>query len=355
MTPFVREIENPLVTPEMVKPSREDFSVVCTFNAGVAVYGQEILLLMRVAEKPISYDNGEVAVPMLEQQADKTWEVAVKRLKADDPRYDFSDPRKVFDKEKGTYTYLTSISHLRLARSLDGIHFAVEEKPFIKPDQELEAFGTEDARITKIGDVYYINYTAVSGNGITTALAVTRDFRFVEKKGIIFVTENRDVTIFPEKIGGKYFALTRPVPRQIGSARMWVAESPDLYHWGGHVPLKLPRHEWDGARNGGGAVPIKTEKGWLILYHGADSVSNRYCMNAALLDLEDPTRVLAAAREPVLQPEAPYEVAGFYPNVVFSCGAFLKDSIVHMYYGAADRVMALARAELSDLWKAMGI
>ena len=78
MTPFVREIENPLVTPEMVKPSREDFSVVCTFNAGVAVYGQEILLLMRVAEKPISYDNGEVAVPTLEQQADKTWEVAVK-------------------------------------------------------------------------------------------------------------------------------------------------------------------------------------------------------------------------------------------------------------------------------------
>ena len=119
--------------------------------------------------------------------------------------------------------------------------------------------------------------------------------------------------------------------------------------------MKLPRHEWDSARNGGGAVPIKTEKGWLILYHGADSVSNRYCMNAALLDLEDPTRVLAAAREPVLQPEAPYEVAGFYPNVVFSCGAFLKDSIVHMYYGAADRVMALARAELSDLWKAMGI
>ena len=354
MTPFIREQLNPLVTPEMVKPSRPDFKVVCTFNAGVAEYKDEILLLLRVAEKPAveEENNAEyLAVPTLEEQEDGTWDTQVKQLKLDDPRYDFSDPRKVYDREKETYAYLTSISHLRLARSRDGVHFTVDEKPFIKPDQELEGFGTEDARITKIGDTYYINYTAVSCNGITTALAETRDFVSVEKKGVIFVTENRDVTIFPEKINGKYYALTRPVPRQIGMAQMWIAQSPDLYHWGGHQLLKLPRFQWDGARNGGGAVPIRTEKGWLVLYHGADRESNRYCMNVALLDLENPEKVLAVGGKPVLEPEEEYETKGFYPNVVFSCGAFLRDNVIHMYYGAADRVMALARCELEDVWK----
>lgn len=358
MTPFRREKQNPLVTPEMVKPSRLDFEVVCTFNAGVAVYQDEILLLMRVAEKPIAIGKGAsgiLRVPFLEEQEDGAWEVAVKELSLDDARYDFSDPRKIYDKEKETYAYLTSISHLRLARSKDGVNFVVDGVPFIKPDRELEGFGTEDARITQIGDTYYINYTAVSCNGITTALAVTTDFVHVEKKGIIFVAENRDVTIFPEKIGRKYHALTRPVPRQIGIAQMWTASSPDLYHWGGHRLLKLPRYEWDGARNGGGAVPVKTDKGWLVLYHGADKKSNRYCMNAALLDLEHPDRVLAVSSRPILEPEESYETAGFYPNVVFSCGAFLKDGVVHMYYGAADRVMALARASLEDIWRYMGV
>lgn len=355
MIPFVREKENPLITPEMVKPSREGFEVVCAFNAGLAVYEDEILLLLRVAERPVAAAPGYQAVPVLKEQEDHSFSVAVEVLSHTDSKYDFSDPRKVFDREKETYVYLTSISHLRLARSRDGIHFTVEEKPFIQPDSELEGFGTEDARITKIGDLYYINYTAVSCNGITTALAVTKDFVTVEKKGIIFAAENRDVTIFPETIGGKYYALTRPVPRQIGSAQIWTAAGPDLYHWGEHMPLKLPRYEWDGARNGGGAVPIKTDKGWLILYHGADKKSNRYCMNAALLDLEDIRRVLAVSLEPVLEPEAPYEREGFYPNVVFSCGAFLKDGVVHMYYGAADRVIALARAPLEKIWESMGI
>ncbi len=353
MTPFVREKQNPLVTPEMVRPSREGFTVVCAFNAGVAEYQGETLLLMRVAERPAEAGEGFLAVPVLEMLEDGTYDVHVKVLDRKDSRYDFSDPRKVYDREKETYVYLTSISHLRLARSRDGVHFTVEEKPFIQPDCELEGFGTEDARITQIGDTFYINYTAVSCNGITTALAVTKDFRSVEKKGLIFVTENRDVTIFPEKIQGKYYALTRPVPRQIGMAQMWGAASPDLIYWGKHELLKLPRYEWDSARNGGGAVPIKTEKGWLILYHGADKVSNRYCMNAALLDLENPARVLAVSKTPVLEPVESYEKEGFYPNVVFSCGALLRDGVIWMYYGAADRVMALARAPLDEILECM--
>ena len=207
--------------------------------------------------------------------------------------------------------------------------------------------------ITRIGGTYYINYTAVSIHGITTALAETEDFVHVRKHGVIFVTENRDVCIFPDKIGGKYYSLVRPVPRQIGSAKIWVAASDDLLHWGEFTPLPLPRFGWDGMRNGGGAVPVRTDRGWLVLYHGADRESNRYSMGAALLAADDPRKVLAVSRRPVLYAEAPYETAGFYPNVVFSCGAFLEKDTVYMYYGAADRVMGLARADLAGLWAVM--
>ena len=349
---FIREKENPLVTPEVIKPWQKGFRVVCAFNAGVAQYGNETLLLLRVAEKPPAAPEGYVNVPLLTQDHG-IWQVSVHTLSLDDPRYDFSDPRKILDHEKGNYVYLTSISHLRLARSLDGIHFTVDEQPFISPSCELEAFGTEDARITQIGNTYYINYTAVSPHGITTALAETQDFVHVKRHGVIFQTEARDVCIFPEKIQGKYWALTRPVPRQIGEAKIWLSASPDLLHWGEFRPLDLPRFVWDAARNGGGAVPLLTEKGWLVLYHGADRISNRYSMGAALLKQDDPGQILAISREPVLYAEADYETTGFYPNVVFSCGAILKGNEVHMYYGAADRVMGLARASLDDIWNAL--
>ena len=345
---MIRCPENPLMTPERVQPWLPGFSVECTFNAGVAEYAGEILLLMRVAEKPPRAPEGYLNVPVLRNHGG-TWQVDVLTLSRSDPRYDFSDPRKILDRQIGNYVYLTSISHLRLARSTDGIHFTADPAPFIWPDCALEGFGTEDARIVRIDGTYWINYTAVSAHGITTALATTRDFVRVEKHGVAFVTENRDVTIFPEKINGKYYALVRPVPRQIGGARIWVAESPDLLHWGNFTPLPLPVFPWSEARTGGGAVPIRISEGWLILYHGADRISNRYSMGAALLDAGDPRKVLAAAREPILRAEKDYETSGFYPNVVFSCGALREGEMIRMYYGAADRTIGLASANIRDL------
>ena len=345
---FVRDPRNPLITPEQVRPWLDGFQVVCAFNAGVAEYAGETLLLLRVAEKPPRAPEGFVNVPQLVCRGGQ-YRVEVRTLSLSDPRYDFSDPRKILDREKGNYVFLTSISHLRLARSRDGVHFTVEEKPFLFPDRELEGFGTEDARITFLDGTYYINYTAVSIHGITTALAETRDFVTANKLGIIFQTEARDVCIFPQKIRGRYYALTRPVPRQIGEAAIWLSASPDLLHWGEFRPLPLPRFVWDAARNGGGAVPILTEKGWLVLYHGADRESNRYSMGAALLDAEDPSRVLGVSPHPVLFPREEYETRGFYPNVVFSCGALVREDTVSLYYGAADRCMALARAPLQEL------
>ncbi|MNB81076.1 Beta-1,4-mannooligosaccharide phosphorylase [compost metagenome] len=162
--------------------------------------------------------------------------------------------------------------------------------------------------------------------------------------------ENKDVMLFPEKIGGRYYALTRPVPHSFGAPEMWIAESPDLLHWGNHRFLMgLRPGAWDGGRMGGGAVPIRTDRGWLALYHGADA-KHRYCMGAVLLDLEDPGKVVARSTRPFMEPEADYELNGFFGGVVFSCGALLIGDSVRMYYGAADEVMAVADIPLAEIF-----
>ena len=154
-------------------------------------------------------------------------------------------------------------------------------------------------------------------------------------------------------MGGKYYMLHRPVPEGIGHPEMWVAESPDLKHWGNHRFLMgLREGAWDGARIGAGCVPIRTDAGWLALYHGADA-EHRYCMGAVLLDPEDPGRVVARPAEPFMAPETDYELSGFFGGVVFACGAVVRDGRVIMYYGVSDDSMASVSFELDRLLDAM--
>lgn len=130
---------------------------------------------------------------------------------------------------------------------------------------------------------------------------------------------------------------------------MWIAESDNLHHWGNHrFLIGLREGFWDGGRIGGGAVPIKTEQGWLALYHGADE-NSRYCMGAVLLDLQDPSKVIARSERPVLEPETEYERKGFFGNVVFSCGTLVEGDVVKMYYGVADSSMACAELSLQEI------
>ncbi|MBM7690824.1 putative GH43/DUF377 family glycosyl hydrolase [Peribacillus deserti] len=339
--------ENPLVTPADVKPHREDFEVIGAFNAGVTTFNDEIIMLLRVAERPISEDPDIVKAPVYNPE---TRELEILEFHLDDPKYNFSDPR--FFAEVGdsqSFKYLTSLSYLRIARSKDGHRFTIDEKPFVYPSNELETFGIEDPRITKIEDTYYIYFSAVSSVGVGESLVSTKDFINIEHHGMIFAPENKDVLIFPEKINGKYYALHRPVPKSVGRPEMWIAESTNLIHWGNHkYLLGLRENMWDNGRMGGGAVPIKTEKGWLELYHGA-SKEDRYCMGAVLLDLEDPSKVIARSDKPILEPEADYEVEGFFGNVVFSCGAIVEGDVVKMYYGVADTSMACAELSLQEI------
>jgi len=336
--------ENPLITPADVPPSRDDYEVIGAFNPGVTQFGDETLLLLRVAERPTNRPDGWQVAPILNPDTGKLTTVRVKN-----DEYDLEIP----DSRSFTYKgrmYLTSISHLRLARSTDGAHFTIDPQPAVFPQTLYETYGLEDPRISRIGDDFFITYKVVSEYGIATGLLRTRDFVQFERQGIIFCPENIDVAIFPEKIGGKFFALTRPVPRHIGPRGIWLASSEDGTRWGHHWPLILPRPgQFDGGKTGASCVPIHTDDGWLEIYHGADE-NDRYYLAAALLDLEDPTKIRARSKEPLMQPEAEYEVRGFYGNVVFSCGATVTDDgRLTLYYGASDESTAAATTTIDKI------
>jgi len=348
---FQRHPQNPLIGPQDAAPSQPDFEVIGTFNAGVTTFGGETILLVRVAERPLKDPKQPDFAPIPTLAGDGTLHVRV--LRRDDPDYDTADSRFVIHRPTGELL-LTSMSHLRLARSRDGIHFMLGQTPWMKPTLSEEAFGVEDARITRVDDTFYVNYTAVSPRGISTGLVSTRDFAQFERHGIIFPPANRDVTIFPQRINGQYVCYHRPMPGMFGGYNIWMAESPDLVHWGNHrVVLASQAGGWEAGRVGGGAPPLWTEAGWLSIYHAADP-QDRYCLGAFLTAHDDPARVIGRTHEPILSPEAPYEVEGFFGNVVFTCGALLDGDRLKLYYGAADETIALAEASLADVLAALG-
>jgi len=340
---------NPVISPEDIEPSREDFEVIGVFNPAVTRCGDEILLLARVAERPVSTEANIVLVPYYDV---KKRDVDVIKFRKDDASIDFSDPRLVKTAEG---TYLTSLSHLRVAKSKDGKKFEICNKPSISPTNEYESFGLEDARITAIDGKFYITYVAVSRYGVTTALASTEDFRDFKRHGIIFCPENKDVAIFPEKINGNFYALHRPASPLFGKNEMWIAESPDLFGWGNHRYLMGPvQDSWDESKIGTGAVPFRTDAGWLEIYHGADR-NNRYCLGALLLDGGQPWKILARSERPLFEPEADYERAGFFGDVVFCCGLFLEAGKLNIYYGAADTSICYAQVSLEDVFKNLNL
>ena len=343
-----RHPDNPLISPADVKPSRPDFEVVCTFNAGVARYRDEVILLVRVAEIPKNDNPDVVLVPIYSSAEGR---LIIRCFDRKDQAIDFSDSRFVRTSER---QFLTSISHLRLARSKDGIHFSIDDTPALFPANVYEEYGIEDARITQIGDTYYINYCGTADVGITTLLASTADFKAYTRHGVIFCPDNKDVEIFPEKINGKYYALHRPTSAEYKHRSMWMAESPDLINWGNHRLFMTQREGfWDDGRVGGSAVPFRIKEGWLEIYHGADK-NNRYCLGALLLDLNEPWKILGRSEKPILEPETDYEVNGFFGNVVFNNGVLFEDGLIKIYYGAADTRVAYAEISLEEVLKGLG-
>lgn len=345
--------ENPILTPSMISPSRPDFEVVGVFNPAVVERAGETLLLLRVAEAPRDVPAGHVAAPIYDPSSNT---IVVRTWDKNAPGVDTADRRVIV---AGGDTFLTSISHFRLARSTDGKTFHVGAQPVFSAGSSLEAFGVEDARITEIDGTFWVNYTAVSSAGIATALASSPDLVHFERHGVIFSPPNRDVTIFPEKIGGRYVALHRPMPEGIGRPAIWLASSADLLSWGDHRYLAGARSGmWDDLKIGGGAVPFRvrvpgaSENAWLAIYHGVTASPLTYSLGALLLDGNDPSRILGRSNAPILAPELPYEREGFFGNVVFTCGVIGPErggDAVRVYYGASDGVTCAADLPLSDI------
>jgi len=299
---FSRYRENPIIRPQDMP-----YPVSAVFNAGATLFEDKTLLLMRVEDR-------------------------------------------------------RGFSHFTIATSDDGIKdWKISTRPILLPDPGQfpeEEWGLEDARITFLPElgVWAIVYTAYSRRGPLVSLATTENFQEFHRLGCILPPENKDAALFPESFNGRFALLHRPVPAMAGAgAHIWISFSPDLKYWGDHR-LLLPAREggwWDAEKIGCAAPPLKTKEGWLVLYHGVRRTVSGclYRLGLALLDLFDPTRVIKRGDEWVLAPEESYELIGDVDKVVFPCGWVVEENEIRLYYGGADKCVALAFARLDDVLK----
>jgi predicted GH43/DUF377 family glycosyl hydrolase len=264
------------------------------------------------------------------------------------------DPRVVKKKSDGLVR-LTFISHLRVVRCGDGRAVRRITAARFLPESGLEEFGVEDPRITILDGRVYFTYVAVSRHGAGTALASTTDFESFERHGMIFCPENKDVVLFPERIGGEFVALHRPnAATPFCRPEMWVARSRDLIHWGRHECLHSGGGEWETGRVGAGTPPVRTDDGWVEIYHGNRQPTERgevgmYSTGVLLLDLENPAKILRRTASSIFEPTAAFERNGFVPDVVFPTGVVETSTSYLVYYGAADCCTAVVEFDRAEL------
>ncbi len=248
-------------------------------------------------------------------------------------------------------------SHLTVARSRDGKgNWRISRQPALRPDPQYreERWGIEDPRIVWLEDreEYAVTYVSFSPGGPVVSLATTRDFMDFKRWGALLPPEDKDASLFPRRIKDRYALIHRPIIR--GEAHIWIAFSYDLQYWGDHqVIIPVRPGSWDCRRVGLGPPPIETPHGWLVMYHGVreTAAGNLYRVGLALLDLEDPRKVIRRSEEWVFGPRAPYEHGGDVPGVTFPTGVVIDQETREMrvYYGAADSVVGLAVANLDEV------
>jgi len=338
-----------LLRPPDVRPRFEGFEVIGTFNPAAIEFGDEIALLVRVAERSTETRQGHIALPYWDW---RRCEVAIDWHRSDE--VERVDPRMVRLRRNGRLR-LTFVSWLLVAFSRDGLSIdRFGEAPFL-PASRYETFGVEDPRLAKLDDRFYFTYVAVSEHGIATALASTTDFRSFQRHGIIFCPENKDVILFPEKIDGQFVALHRPNPNaHFGRPEIWIARSPDLLHWGDHARLLGTEATWATLKAGGGTPPVRTDRGWLSLFHGhiepeQPGEVGEYAAATMLLNSENPQQVIGLSPQPVMRAETGFERSGFLPNIAFPTALVRRGDELDVYYGAADTVAGVVRYSLEEL------
>ncbi len=247
-------------------------------------------------------------------------------------------------------------SSLVLAVSEDGYKYKVSERPFLSAEDHKECYeyvnwGIEDTRITKIENKFYLTYTGYSKYQPLVILTETEDFESYKIHGPITEPSNKDCTLFPEKINGYFWKIDRPSAED--NRDIWISKSPDLLHWGGYKNLLQPETgTWENDKIGSSSTPLKTNEGWLMLYHGVRGfgISSLYKLGVVLLDLEKPWIVKGKSKEPILSPEEDYERIGDVGNVVFSNGWISEDNgEIKIYYSGADSNICLAETNVDYL------
>lgn len=334
--------QNPLLRPKDLNPSRPGLEVTCLLNPGVFQFNNKTWLIVRVAERP-AQKEGLVSFPILSPNG----EMKIMEIPKNHPELLATDARVINFQGND---YLTTLSHLRLLSSEDGITFRESsDYPLLSGMGELETFGIEDCRVSFLDNKYWLTFTSVSESGVGVGLRTTTDWKNFKCHGLMLPPHNKDCAIFEEKINGKYFALHRPSSVDLGGNYIWLCESPDGLHWGNHRCIaKSRKGTWDSKRVGAGAAPIKTDKGWLAIYHGADE-SHRYGLGALLMDLNDPSKVIARSEKPIMLPREEYELTGFFGEVVFTNGHIVEGDKLTIYYGAADEVVCGAEFSIKEI------
>lgn len=299
-TLFKRYKHNPVLTPKMWP-----YKVNSVFNAGATIFKDEVLLLIRIED-------------------------------------------------------MRGFSHLCKATSKDGYtNWKIDKVPTLMPKPEdfpEEIFGIEDPRIIKLEheNRYAITYTSFSESGPLVSIATTEDFETFRRYGVAMPPDDKDASLFPRKFNDRYVLIHRPSPTSyLLGANIWISYSPDLKHWGDSSILLPARRGswWDAYKVGLGPQPIETPEGWLIIYHGVRTTAagSLYRLGLALLDLDDPSKVIKRCDEWVFGPNEYYERVGDVPDVTFPCGVVVKGDELIMYYGAADTTMAIATASLKEI------
>lgn len=256
------------------------------------------------------------------------------------------------------------ISHLTVARSPNGVDdWTIDPAPLLTPDGSAgERWGFEDPRVVWVDELrrWMITCTAYGPAGPAVFLAATEDFASVERYGIVRNPEDKNAALLPDRIDGRWVLLHRPTTQfGGGQGEIALSRSDDLISWSGRETVLAPREGawWDSLRIGIGPPPLRTEHGWLLVYHGVKQTvsGDIYRVGLALLDLDEPTRVLRRLPSWVLAPTAPYERTGDIPNVVFPCGLVYEEATdeLRIYYGAADTSICLASARLRDVIDAL--
>ncbi len=377
--------ERVLISPQDIKPSSPELMIIGTFNPGAArLANGDIMLYVRVWEKLKKTEDEDYFYSPRMEGSDK-FKLVVdkfeKKLVSNSSDFDviFKDGTK----------RLTFISHFRRV-ILDGTGFKIKQidnKPSffgLTWDGEL---GVEDPRITKIGNLFVMTYVSLSRNeNVSTSYAISNDCIKWYRRGVIFSEQNKDVVMFPEMINNEYVAIERPEGSfEFSHPHMWLTYSKDMQLWGRQHPMILSKKsDWDFGKVGAGAPPIRTQKGWLLIYHGViigkrkniiegiirrmdifESIFGRlssrdviYCAGAVLFDLNDPRKVIGRSKVPILFPLKKQDVADFGNlRVIFPTGAVLTEDgrDLLIYCGAGDKITTVKQVSLKKIFKKIGV